>query len=165
MSSPVPSPSCMVLHCSNPGEPGQEVTTTGDGEQRQEVPLCAEHGPRVEQGEPWLWVPGLRLKGVGSDQTEGCILMGAELAGYGLVVDADVRMTQSHVYSPHLAGGGQITTLAVDGRVFGANEHVSIELVLSPETAARLREALRFFRAPETPDTGDTGDTGTSDES
>lgn len=145
-------PTCKVLHCAEPGDPGHEVTTTGDGEEPVRVPLCAEHGPRVASGEPWLWVPGLRLKGVGSDQGEGCILIGAELAGYGLVVDADVRMTHSHVYSPQLADGGQITTLAVDGQVFGANEHVSIELVLSPRTAARLKEALRFYRAPESLD-------------
>ncbi|MGH3773099.1 MAG: hypothetical protein ACRDRW_17185 [Pseudonocardiaceae bacterium] len=40
----------------------------------------------------WLWVPWQRLKGVGSDMSEGCILMGEESAGYGLVVDADVRV-------------------------------------------------------------------------
>ncbi|MGH3930540.1 MAG: hypothetical protein ACRDTF_11260 [Pseudonocardiaceae bacterium] len=43
-------------------------------------------------GEPWLWVPGRRLKGVVSHLAEGRILMGQELAGYGLVVDADFRM-------------------------------------------------------------------------
>ncbi len=71
--------------------------------------------------------------------------MGDELAGYGLVVDADVRMSDSQVFSPDLADG-ETTTLTIDGRVFGANQHVSIELVLTPETVQRLKEALRFFR-------------------
>jgi hypothetical protein len=142
----MPPPSCMVLHCAAPSDPGHEVTTTADGDGPGRAPLCAEHWPLVGRGEPWLWVPGQRLKGVGSDQSEGCILMGEELAGYGLVVDADVLLTSSHVYSPHLAEGDQLTTLSIDGRVFGANQHVSIELVLTPETAQRLKEALRFFR-------------------
>lgn len=143
----MPPPSCMVLHCEAPSDPGHEVTTTADGDGPGTAPLCAEHGPRVEQGEPWLWVPGLRMKGVGSDQSEGCILMGAELAGYCLVVDADVLLSNGHVYSPQLADGEQVTTLSVDGRIFGANEHIAIELVLSPQTAARLKEALRFIRS------------------
>lgn len=78
--------------------------------------------------------------------SEGCILMGEELAGYGLVVDADVRMSNSLVFSADLADGRETTTLSVDGRVFGANQPVSLELVLAPETLARLKEALRFVR-------------------
>jgi hypothetical protein len=136
----------MVLHCSAASEPGHEVTTTADGDGPGAAPLCPAHWSRIDEGESWLWVPGLRMKGVGSDQGEGCILMGAELAGYCLVVDADVLMSNSHVYSPQLADGDQITTLSIDGRVFGANEHIAIELVLSPQTAARLKEALRFVR-------------------
>ncbi|MDQ4104776.1 MAG: hypothetical protein M3186_14095 [Actinomycetota bacterium] len=79
--------------------------------------------------------------------SEGCILMGDELAGYGLIVDPDVRVSSSHVFSPDLAGGRETPTLAIDGRVFGANQHVSIELVLAPETVQRLKEALRFLRS------------------
>jgi hypothetical protein len=37
-------------------------------------------------------------------------------------------------------------TLAIDGRVFGANEPISLELVLAAETVALLKEALRFVR-------------------
>ena len=76
---------------------------------------------------------------------EGCILMGAELAGYGLVVDADIRMNSSALFSPDLFDGRQTPTLAIDGRVFGADEMIAIELVLTPETVRRLKEALRFF--------------------
>jgi len=79
--------------------------------------------------------------------SEGCILMGEELVGYGLVVDADVRMSTSLVFSPDLADGRETTTLAIDGRVFGADQPVSLELVLTPETVAHLKEALRFLRS------------------
>ena len=51
------------------------------------------------------------------------------------------------MFSPDLADGQETLTLAIDGRVFGANQHVSIELVLAPETVQRLKEALRFFRS------------------
>lgn len=137
------SPSCMVLHCTDlRSDPEHEVCTPEDGV----VAVCAEHWLRMDRGEPWLWVPGRRLKGVGSELAEGCFLMGDELAGYGLVVDADVRMNSSQVFSPDLPHSGQTPTLAIDGRVFGANEQIYIELVLSAETAARLKEALRFFR-------------------
>ena len=78
--------------------------------------------------------------------SEGCILMGEELAGYGLVVDTDVRMSNSLVFSPELADGRETTTLAIDGWVLGANQPVSLELVLTPETVVRLKEALRFVR-------------------
>lgn len=54
-------------------------------------------------------------------------------------------MSNSHVFSPDLADG-ETTTHAIDGRVFGTNQHVSLELVLTPETVQRLKEALRFFR-------------------
>ncbi|MGH3811963.1 MAG: hypothetical protein ACRDUV_05840 [Pseudonocardiaceae bacterium] len=123
------------------------MSITTDGDEPCRASVCSTHWRRIDQGEPWLWVPGRRLKGVGSDMSEGCILMGDELAGYGLVIDADVRMSNSHVFSPDLADGRETTTLAIDGRVFGANQHVSIELVLAPETVRRLQEALRFFRA------------------
>lgn len=140
----------MVIHCTaHQSDPQHEVSVTSittDGDEPSRVPVCSTHRGRIDQGEPWLWVPGRRLKGAGSDLSEGCILMGDELAGYGLVVDADVRMSSSHVFSPDLADGQETTTLAIDGRVFGANQHVSIELVLAPETVRRLQEALRFLR-------------------
>jgi hypothetical protein len=146
----MPPPSCMVIHCGgHRSDPQDEVSIssiTTNGEPRP-APVCAEHMRRIDRGEPWLWVPGRRLKGVGSDMSEGCILMGDELAGYGLIVDTDVRMSSSHVFSPYLADGQETLTLAIDGRVFGADQHVSIELILAPETVQHLKEALRFFRS------------------
>lgn len=143
----MPPPPCMVLHCtSHRSDPHHQVSTTTDADGPSPAPVCAEHWRRIGEDERWLWVPGRRLKGAGSDLSEGCILMGDELAGYGLVVDADVRMSNSKVFSPELAGG-EATTLAIDGRVFGANQHVSLEVVLTAETVQRLKEALRFFRA------------------
>ncbi|MFN2496331.1 MAG: hypothetical protein ABR608_10570 [Pseudonocardiaceae bacterium] len=142
----MPPPSCMVLHCTGPrSNPDHEVRVPEEGGWHQ-VPVCAEHWLRIDSGELWLWVPGRRLKGVGSDLAEGGVLMGEELAGYGLVIDADVRIPSSHVFSPHLVDGPHTPTLAIDGRVLGAGEHISIELVLTPETVQRLKEALRFFR-------------------
>lgn len=141
----------MVIHCAgHQSDPIHEVSVSSvstDGDEPGPAPVCAAHMRLIDQGEPWLWVPGRRLKGVGSDMSEGCILIGAELASYGLVVDADVRISTSHVFSPDLADGQETMTLAIDGRVFGANQHVSIELVLTPETVQRLKEALRFFRS------------------
>ncbi len=139
-------PSCRVLHCpDDQSELPHELRIEGsDG--ACTVAVCATHQSRIDHGEPWLWVPWNRLKGVGSDMSEGCILMGEELAGYGLVVDADVRMSTSLVFSPDRAEGRETTTLAIDGRLFGANQHVSLELILNPETVARLKEALRFIR-------------------
>lgn len=136
----------MVLHCPDePSDLRDELHIEGsDGAWPAYV--CATHKGRIDQGEPWLWVPWNRLKGVGSDMSEGCILMGEELTGFGLVVDADVRMSTSLVFSPDRAEGRETTTLAIDGRLFGANQHVSLELILNPETVARLKEALRFLR-------------------
>jgi hypothetical protein len=144
----MPSPSCIVLHCSDQrSDPNHEVSTPEDGTEWQPRPMCAEHWLRVNGGEPWLWVPGRRLKGAGSTLSGGCILMGDELAGYGLVVDADVRMNSGELFSPDLIDGQQTPTLSIDGRVFGADQHIAIELVLTAQTARRLKEALRFFRS------------------
>lgn len=145
------SPACMVLHCTGTSsDPSHEVPVLEPGEGWHSRPVCAEHRERIEGGELWLWVPGRRLKGAGSTLSDGCILMGPELSGYGVVVDADVRMNGPELFSPDLAGGEPTPTLAIDGRIFGAGEQVAIELVLTPETAQRLKEALRFFRpAPE----------------
>ena len=147
----MPPPLCMVIHCAgHRSDPKDEVSIASistDGDAPRPAPVCAAHMGLINQGEPWLWVPGRRLKGVGSDMSEGCILMGDELVGFGLVVDADVQMSNSQVFSPDLADGQETLTLAIDGRVFGANQHVSIELVLAPETVQRLKEALRFFRS------------------
>ena len=140
------SPACMVLHCTGSrSEPGHEVRTPEEGEGWLPRPVCAEHWGHIDNGEPWLWVPGRRLKGVGSTLWEGCILMGAELSGFGLVVDGNVRMNSAELFSPDLFDGEPAPTLAIDGRIFGAAEQVAIELVLTPETAKRLKEALRFF--------------------
>ncbi|MGH3821255.1 MAG: hypothetical protein ACRDRA_00180 [Pseudonocardiaceae bacterium] len=142
----MPSPPCMVIHCPEyRSDPQHEVHIDGEG-RTCPVPVCATHKRRIDQGEPWLWVPWNRLKGVGSEMSEGCVLMGEELAGYGLVVDADVQLSTSLVFSPVLAAGRETTTLTVDGRLFGTNQPVSLELVLEPETVARLKEALRFIR-------------------
>lgn len=141
------SPACVVLHCTDSRSEGsREVSIPEIGEGWHSRPVCVEHWERIDGGEPWLWVPGRRLKGVGSTLSEGCILMGAELSGYGLVVDADVRMNGAELFSPDLVGGEPTPTLAIDGRIFGAAEQIAIELVLTPETAQRLKEALRFFR-------------------
>lgn len=138
---------CMVLHCSeHRSNPEHQVDTPDEGAGWHAVPVCGEHWERIDAGEPWLWVPGRRLKGIGSTLAEGCILMGETLAGYGLVVDADIRMTSGELFSPQLADAHQTPTLSIDGQVFGAGEHVSIEVILTPDTAQRLKEALRFFR-------------------
>jgi hypothetical protein len=144
----MPSPSCMVLHCTGLRSKPRHQVRVLDEEGWRQTPVCADHWVRIERGEPWLWVPGRRLKGVSSELAEGCVLMDAALAGYGLVIDADVQLHSSQVFSPHLGeDGDQTPTLAINGRVFGADEHISIELVLAPETARRLKEALRFFRS------------------
>lgn len=136
----------MVIHCAeNRSDPRHEVPIGADLEAGQ-VPLCAIHKRRIDEGEAWLWVPWQRLKGVGSDLAEGCILMGEDLAAFGLVVDADVRMSTSLVFSPGRTDGQPRTTLAIDGRVFGLNQPVSLELVLAGETVAQLKEALRFVQ-------------------
>jgi hypothetical protein len=139
-------PSCVVIHCTGyRSDPRHEVRIQG-GDEVCPVPVCVAHHDRIGQGEPWLWVPWQRLKGASSDLSEGCILMGEELAAYGLVVDVDVRMSNSLVFSSDFADGRETTTLAIDGRVFGANQPVSLELVLAPETVTHLKEALRFVR-------------------
>ena len=142
----LPTPSCMVVHCTGyRSDPQDEVRING-GDDLCSAPVCASHKQRIDQGEPWLWVPWQRLKAVSSDLSQGCILMGEELAGFGLVVDVDIRMSNGLVFSPNVAGGRETITLAIDGRVFGANEPVSLELVLAPEAVERLKESLRFVR-------------------
>jgi hypothetical protein len=136
----------MVLHCTGYRRDPQHEVRIQSSDGVCAAPVCAIHKEQIDQGEPWLWVPWQRLKAVGSDLSEGCIVMGEELVGYGLVVDVDVRMSKSLVFSPNLADGRETTTLAIDGRVFGTNQPVSLELVLAPETVARLKEALRFVR-------------------
>ena len=142
----MPPQPCMVLHCPEFCSDLEHEVRIEDDNGACPAPVCATHKRRIDQGEPWLWVPWNRLKGVGSDMSEGCILMGEELAGYGLVVDADVQLSTTLVFSPVLAVGRETTTLTIDGRLFGANQPVSLELVLEPETVARLKEALRFIR-------------------
>jgi hypothetical protein len=138
-----PPPLCMVIHCvDHQRDPQHQVRIDGAGC----VPVCATHKDRIAQGEPWLWVPWQRLKAASSDLAEGCILMGEELAGYGLVVDADVRMSTGLVFGPDLAAGRNTTTLAIDGRLFGDNQRVSLELLLDPDTITHLKEALRFLQ-------------------
>ncbi len=136
----------MVLHCADYSEDPRNVLPIDGGEGACPVPVCATHKSRIDQDEPWLWVPWNRLKGAGSDMTQGCILMGEELAGFGLIVDADVRVSTSLVFSADLAEGRQTTTMTIDGRLFGANQQVSLELILQPEAMALIKEAMRFLR-------------------
>ena len=136
----------MVLHCSDELSDLRNELRIEGGDGACPVYVCATHKGRIDRGESWLWVPWNRLKGVSSDLSEGCILMGEELAGFGLVVDVDVRMSTSLVLSSDHAEGRQTVTLAIDGQLLEADQHVSLELVLNPETVARLKEALRFLR-------------------
>jgi hypothetical protein len=55
------------------------------------------------------------------------------------------------VFSPDLVDGRETTTPAIEGRVFGATQPVSLELVLAPGTVAHLREALRVIRCGRQP--------------
>jgi hypothetical protein len=135
----------MVIHCSGyQSDPRHDVRVCGEGGCRAAV--CAAHERRIEQGEAWLWVPWQRLKGASSQLPEGCLLMGEELAGYGLVIDADVRISSSLVLGAGPEEARPITTLTIDGRVLGAQQHVCLEVVLEPELIAGLQEALRFLR-------------------
>lgn len=136
----------MVIHCPERQSDARHTLRIEGNGGAGPVPVCATHKRYIDQGEPWLWVPWNRLKGAGSDMSEGCLLMGEELAGYGLVVDTDVGLSTSLVFSPVRAAGQETTTLTVDGRLFGSDQRVSLELVLEPETVARLKEALRFIR-------------------
>jgi hypothetical protein len=131
----------MVIHCTDPQRDAQHLVRIDSGEGGGYAPVCLTHQGRINQGEPWQ-----RLKGASSDMAEGCILMGEDLAGYGLVVDTDVRMTTTLVYGPDLAAGRKTTTLAIDGRLLGNNQPISLELLLEPDTVIRLKEALRFFK-------------------
>ena len=138
-----PPPLCMVIHCADyQRDPQHKVRIDGGA---GSAPVCVTHQGRIEQGEPWLWVPWQRLKAASSDLADGCLLMGEELAGFGLVVDADVRMSTTLVFGPDLAAGRNTTTLTIDGRLFGDNHPVSLELLLDPGTVTRLKEALRFL--------------------
>lgn len=141
-----PPPSCVVIRCAECQSDAQHLVRIDSDEGGGYAPVCVTHQQRIDQGEPWLWVPWHRLKGAGSDMAEGCILMGEELAGYGLVVDTDVRMSTSLVFGPDLLAGRKTTTLAIDGRLFGDNQPISLELLLDPDTVIRLKEALRFFK-------------------
>ncbi len=136
----------MVLHCAHYRSDSQYELRIETENGYSPAPVCVTHKGLIDQGEPWLWVPWHRLKGAGSDLSEGCILMGEELAGYGLVLDADVQLSTSLIFGPHLAEARETTTMAIEGRLYGANQHVSLELVLEPETVARLKESLRFLR-------------------
>ena len=138
-----PPPLCMVIHCADyQRDPQHQVRIDGGA---GSAPVCVTHQGRIEQGEPWLWVPWQRLKAASSDLADGCLLMGEELAGFGLVVDADIRVSTTLVFGPDLAAGRNTTTLTIDGRLFGDNHPVSLELLLDPETVTRLKEALRFL--------------------
>jgi hypothetical protein len=140
-----PRPSCMVIHCADYQRDPQHQVRIDGAEGAGAAPVCVAHQRRIEQGEPWLWVPWQRLKAASSDLAEGCILMGQELVGYGLVVGADIRVSTTLVFGPDLAAGRKTTTLAIDGRLFGDNHPVSLELLLDPETVTLLKEALRFL--------------------
>jgi hypothetical protein len=136
----------MVLRCADHQRDPQHQVHIKASDGAFFAPVCQTHQGRIDQGEPWLWVPWQRLKGAGSDMAEGCLLMGEELAGYGLVVDADVRLSTALVFGPDLAAGRTTTTLTIDGRLFGGHHPISLELLLDPETVTRLKEALRFVR-------------------
>lgn len=135
----------MVIHCSGyQSDPRHDVRVCGDSGSRAAV--CATHERRIKQGETWLWVPWQRLKGASSQLPEGCLLMGEELAGYGLVIDADVRMSSSLVLGAGTEQGRPVTTLSIEGRVLGAQQHLCLEVVLTPEAITGLQQALRFLR-------------------
>jgi hypothetical protein len=110
------------------------------------VPLCPQHWQRIEEGAAWFAEerPGERgQRGVD-------VVMGDELAKRGVAVaDADGVSWRRGGFSPQLDPRRNFGVLAVEGRVYGSDEQVQLDLALTPRVVARLRALVRLYPEAE----------------
>jgi hypothetical protein len=110
------------------------------------VPLCPQHWQLIEEGAAWFAEerPGDRERR-GVD-----VVMGDELAERGVAVaDADGVTWRRGGFSPQLDPRRNFGVLAVEGRIYGSDEQVQLDLALTPRVVARLRTLVQLYPEAE----------------
>ena len=145
---PVPDRPCTTVGCANTcTDPAHVVNAAPVGALPYPAPLCLEHWRAVAGGAEWL-----ATEQAGDRATRGvAVLLGAELARRRLAVPAGTGLTwRPGGFSAHLAPDRNVGVLGVEGRVYGSDERVHLELVLTPDAVTQLRAVLRLY--PEATD-------------
>jgi hypothetical protein len=104
--------------------------------------LCGEHWREIEQGAEWFAEerPGERgRRGVD-------IVIGAELVARRIAVaDEDGVTWRRGGFSARLDAERNFGTLSIDGRVYGSDERVHVDLALTPHVVRTLRRVVGLY--------------------
>lgn len=138
---------CTVLGCdASSTDPAHVVNVAPAETLPYPVPLCPEHLQRIEQGAAWFAEerPGDR------ERRRVDVVLGDELATRGIAVaDAEGVTWRRGGFSPQLDPRRNFGVLAVEGRVYGSDERVRLDLALTPDVVARLRALVQLYPEAE----------------
>jgi hypothetical protein len=106
------------------------------------LPLCAEHWRQVEQGDEWFAEerPGERGQR-GVDVVIGDALVERRIA---VAVEDGVGWRRGG-FSARLDPERNFGVLAVEGRLYGSDLRVGLDLALTPDVVRKLRSILRLY--------------------
>ena len=142
-----PSSPCSVVGCRRTcTDPAHVVNVAPEATFPHPVPLCDEHSQQIEQGAAWFAEerPGDR------EQRGVDVVLGDELVRRGIAVaDHDGVTWRRGGFSPQLDPRRNFGVLAVEGRVFGSDDRVQLDVALTPDVVARLRALVRLYPEAE----------------
>jgi hypothetical protein len=138
-----PARPCAVLGCAGTcTDAAHSVNAAPAATLPHPLPLCAGHWRAVEQGAEWFAEerPGERgRRGVD-------VVIGTELVGRRITVAAEDGVAwRRGGFSARLDRERNFGVLAVEGRVYGSDEHVRLDLALTPDVVRKLRSIVRLY--------------------
>ena len=138
---------CSVLGCQKTSvDPAHTVNVAPAETFPYPVPICPDHWRQIEQGAAWF-----AEERRGDRERRGVdVVMGDELAKRGIAVaDADGVTWRRGGFSPQLDPRRNFGVLVVEGRVYGSDEHVQLDLALTPGVVSQLRALVRLYPEAE----------------
>jgi hypothetical protein len=140
---------CAVLACETAStDPADVINVAPAQTLPYPVPLCPEHRQQIAQGAAWFAEERAGERG----QRGVDVVLGGELAERGIALaDGDGVTWRRGGFSPQLDPRRNFGVLAVEGRVFGSDERVQLDLALTPAVVAKLRALVRLYPEAEDP--------------
>ena len=113
------------------------------------LPLCEAHWREIEADAEWFAEERLGERGRrGID-----VVMGEDLTARRIVVaaDEDGVAWRRGGFSARLDRERNFGVLAIEGRVYGSDEHAHLDLALTPDVVRTLRSIVRLYDAQGSP--------------
>jgi hypothetical protein len=148
MSSVANQPTALSRPCTAAGcqgtstDPTHVVNLAPAGGLPVHAPLCALHRQQIDEGVEWF-----AEEKPGDPRTRGIeVVLGDELLKRRVAVAEEPGLTwRRGGFSPQLDPRRNFGVLGIEGRVYGSDERVHLDLVLTPDVLDQLRAVVRLY--------------------